>query len=276
MSTTGLNLLNALFTDCDDVVRTSFLLKAAPSESRAYLFYCSGMCEVKQVNDFLKEDLLRYYLHHDITSETDVKDFVPFQLNPLSDSEQEDIVFRLFSGQIILYLEYPEGIYAIDAGSPPKRQPEEPSSELSIRGPKDGFIEEIMVNAALIRKRLRTNRLAFEQYQIGEKTNTRVGLMYLKETIEQELVEDIRRRLMNVRSTGLISAAQLEELLLDTPFNVFPKYEYTSRPDFAANALLHGRFMLLIDGVPSAIIAPTNLTYLLNAAEDANTPTIFV
>lgn len=243
---------------------------------RVYLYYCEGMCNARMINQSIMRELFFFYRNHVVTDETNVEEQVPFQMIRVDEQDESNIARRLFSGELILYFEVPRKTYCVDLAEPPHRSPEEPTTEVSIRGPKDGFTEELMMNVALVRKRLKTSKLAVEHYIMGENSKTLVALLYMRGIIEPDVLAEIRTRLERVRSTGIFSTSQLEEKLLDSSFNFFPLYQYTSRADFAANSLEHGRFVLIIDGVPSAVIAPVNMTFLLNSAEDANTPAIFV
>lgn len=275
MNLVGPQFLLDIVVDCEDVRADSFLLQEEPP-IRVYLYYCEGMCNIKLVNETIMRELFYFYRNHVVTEETNVVEQVPFQLVRLNEEDETGIARRLFSGELILYFEVPRGTFCVDLAEPPHRAPEEPSTEVSIRGPKDGFTEELMMNVALVRKRLKTNKLAVEQYIMGENTQTLVALLYMRGIIEPSILAEIRTRLERIRSTGIFSATQLEDKLLDSPINFFPLYQYTGRPDFAANSLEHGRFLIIVDGVPSVMIAPVNMTFLLNSAEDANAPTIFV
>ncbi|GED34740.1 hypothetical protein BCE02nite_58810 [Brevibacillus centrosporus] len=172
---------------------------------------------------------------------------------------------------MLLFFENLQAVYYIETGSAPKREPEEPNSDVSIRGPRDGFTEEVSTNLALIRKRLKTYQLKYVPYIIGTHTHTCVGLLYLKDQIDPLLLEEIKDKIDSLHSKGIISGLQAEEQLSSTPFTLLPEYQYTGRPDYVCTALLKGRFAVLIDGSPTALVGPVNFSMLLNAAEDTNT-----
>lgn len=163
-------------------------------------------------------------------------------------------------------------MWSIDISNIPTRTPEESTTEVSIRGARDGFIEPLAVNVALIRTRLRTNQLACNIELIGTRSATKVALMYIKNIANPELIEDVQDRLRKIETERILTANELEELLSPSKITLFPVTHYTGRPDFAAECLLNGRFILIVDGNPSAIIGPVNLFLLLKSPEDASFP----
>ena len=128
---------------------------------------------------------------------------------------------------------------------------------------------------ALIRKRLRTNTLMSETFELGKRTKTKVAILYIEDIANKEIFQQIKGKLLDTETDGVFSGTQLEELLNDNAYSLFPRHAYTGRPDFAVETLLNGRFVLLIDGVAYAYITPINLFYLLKSAEDKETTFIY-
>lgn len=180
----------------------------------------------------------------------------------------------MLNGNLLLLFKPTYQIYSVTVADPPLRQPEEPNTEVSTRGPRDGFVEDAYTNLALIRRRLKTEMLAVEAFTIGSDTSTEVFLMYHKGELQKNVLDKIRSRLTHVRTKGLISNTQLEETL--TGFSFFPLMSYTGRPDYAVNALLHGKFVLVMNGSPTVVFAPVTFNLLLNTSEDAHYVNVFV
>lgn len=128
------------------------------------------------------------------------------------------------------------------------------------------------VNITLIRTRLRTAELACNIELIGSRTVTKVALMYIKNIANPDLIDDVKDRLRKIDTERIMAANELEELLSPSKITLFPVTHYTGRPDFAAECLLNGRFIIIVDGNPSVIIGPVNLFLLLKSPEDANFP----
>jgi hypothetical protein len=251
-----------LFEGCADVRIFRQQIQGGDPADAVILIYCIGMSDVTQINDFVLTRLRQLKINHTEELESSVE----LQLQPVHEIGQ--IVTKVFAGQVILYFTKLHKLYAYDAAKIPDREPEEANTELSIKGPRDGFVENLSVNIALVRKRLRTNALRYEQYVIGRKSEARAALLYIHGYIRPEILQEARKRLTNIQVDSLISSAQLEEIMSDSSLAMFPLLTYTGRPDFVVECLIRGRLAILVDGSPIALIAPVNLTLLLKTPED--------
>lgn len=189
-----------------------------------------------------------------------------FQVEEVTSKSMEDVTSLLFEGNVIFYAE--ESLLSIQAGEFPKRQPEESALETSIRGPKDGFVEDIKTNVSLIRRRLNTPSLCLEKFTIGKRSKTKVVLMYLDDVIDKKVLREIRTRLNGVELDLLTSVYELESSVRDRPYSVFPTMDFSGRPDFVVQVLNQGRFALLVDGNPTVSFAPINLLLQTKSPED--------
>jgi len=150
----------------------------------------------------------------------------------------------------------------------PGRSPEESSTEISIKGPKDGFVESVVTNVALIRKRIRSKSLCYERYVLGTRTKTKVGLLYFEDIISPKILKEVKLRLEKIDVDGISGIGQLEEVLSDSKYSLFPLFDFTGRPDYAVSCLLNGRFIIIVDGNPMVLIGPGTFTLLLKSPED--------
>ncbi|OUS78178.1 spore germination protein [Paenibacillus sp. MY03] len=182
----------------------------------------------------------------------------------------------LFAGTVILLFSDRESFYEFNIASLPSRNPEESTMELSLKGPRDGFVEKLSVNIALIRMRLRTPNLHVEYFIIGTETKTEIGFLYMIDQAKPELVEEAKRRLRSILIPSLQGAGELEELISDRPKSLFPLMNYVGRPDFVVHSLMKGRVAIVADGTPAALIAPGNMTLLIKSPEDAHLPYYYV
>ncbi|SMF25548.1 GerA spore germination protein [Paenibacillus barengoltzii] len=233
--------------------------------------YCEGMSDTKQINETIIPSLREWL--SDIRSQPLNEEALisGWTISTLQkETMLENLVPKVFKGDLILFVDGLRSAYTLDIASPPQRKPEEPSTEISIRGPRDGFIEDLSVNVALVRKRLRTESLSYEQYILGKRSQTKAGLLYIKDVIRPEVVQEVKQRLSEIDIDAVYSSNELEELLAESKWSLFPLFEYTGRPDFVLAALLRGRFAILLDGVPTAIIAPANLSLLFKSGEDVH------
>jgi hypothetical protein len=185
-----------------------------------------------------------------------------------------EIEQQLFSGFVLMCL--PDGRqFEYPISDPKSRQTQESVSESSLKGPRDGFTEEISTNISLVRKRLKTKSLAYELQTIGKRGNVNVAILYCRDIINPMYVSEVKKRLGAINTDAILGSAQLEEYLSDSPFSIFPLIDYIGRPDFAVQALLAGRFVIFVDGSPSAIIGPVNFAELIKSPEDVHFPYYF-
>ena len=187
-----------------------------------------------------------------------------------------ELTTALLSGVPILIIDGYAQALAIDFRTYPARSIEEPSKEKVLRGSKDGFVETIVFNSALIRRRIRSPELVMEMTSAGKSSHTDIVLSYMRERVDPQFLENIRKRLAEISVDALtMNCESLAETLCPHHWiNPFPKYKYTERPDTAAAAILEGSIVLLIDNSPSAIILPTTLFELTEEANDYYLPPV--
>lgn len=174
----------------------------------------------------------------------------------------------VLEGNTVIFGEgWPAAICACTKGWE-KRAIAEPDTEKVIRGPRDGFTEDLRTNTSLIRRRLKSPNLQLETFNLGRTTRTRVTLVYLKNIAHPQVIAEIRRRLVGIEIDGVLESGYVEEFLEDSPFSFFPQIGKTERPDTVAAALLEGRVAVLTDGTPFALILPVNLNFFMQVPED--------
>lgn len=266
--------LNTFFAGSDDVIINSHMIGESPMQ--ILMAYCGGMVDSEAIYDIILPELKRTYEHTHFVHTSDIEKCISLQWTRMDLQDPafgtELMSLRVFEGHMLICIPSLQTMWSIDISNIPTRTPEESTTEVSIRGARDGFIEPLAVNVALIRTRLRTNQLACNIELIGSRSATKVALMYIKNIANPELIEDVQDRLRKIETERILTANELEELLSPSKITLFPVTHYTGRPDFAAECLLNGRFILIVDGNPSAIIGPVNLFLLLKSPEDASFP----
>ncbi|MBY0204632.1 spore germination protein [Paenibacillus cucumis (ex Kampfer et al. 2016)] len=266
--------LETFFAGSDDVIIDSHRL--GDGQMKLVVAYCSGMVDTQIIHDIILPEMKRTYDITHFIHKPDIEKNINLQWNSvdLDDAQYgtELISLRVFEGHLLLCLPSLQTMWSIDISNMATRTPEESTTEVSIRGARDGFIEPLAVNVSLIRSRLRTAELACSIELIGSRSATKVALMYMKNIANPALIKDIKHRLHAIQTERLMTANDLEELLSPAKITLFPLTHYTGRPDFASECLLSGRFVLIVDGNPSVIIGPVNLFLLLKSPEDASFP----
>ncbi|SFS57939.1 spore germination protein [Paenibacillus sp. BC26] len=231
------------------------------------MMYSGGLIDTHLLQDLLGSDGSRLQLDPEKS---------PLIMKVEPGPEGMKLFDRLFSGHVIIWKQESGQFYAIDCSHQPGRSPEESTLELSVKGPRDGFVEEIATNLALIRKRLRTPKMHVEWFTIGTETQTKICLLSMQGVTSQSVIDEARTRLKGVHIAALHGAGELEDIISDRSIALVPLIDYVGRPDFVVQSLMNGRVAILVDGSPAALIAPVNVSLLVKSPEDAYQPFYFV
>lgn len=188
-----------------------------------------------------------------------------------------DQIFRnLLSGVTCLFIDGYQACLAIDCRTYPARSVDEPDKDKSLRGSRDGFVETIVFNTALMRRRIRDRHLVMKMLEVGESSRTDVALCYMEDRVDQELLKNLNYRIRDIKVDDLrMNQQSLAECLFKRKwYNPFPKFKFTERPDTAAACLLEGKVVILVDNSPSAMILPTSILDIIEEANDYYFPTL--
>ena len=196
------------------------------------------------------------------------------EVDIVKDSAQA--IISILSGMTALLIDGYDAALCMDVRTYPARSVNQPEKEKVLRGSRDGFVETIVFNTALIRRRIRDPRLTMEMFSVGSISHTDVVLCYMADKVNQELLQSIRKKLQTLKANALsMNQTSLAECLYQRKwYNPFPKYKYTERPDTSAASILEGSLVILVDNSPSAIILPTSLFGIMEEADDYYLPPI--
>lgn len=252
-------------------VRKFFVLK-----KELQLYYCTGLCDSEFIIMIYRELM---DMDHGHRSPSKVKDLVH---NHLAHQQVEltksldEAVDRMLSGLIVIFVDGEEEAFVVDVRNYPGRQPEEPDTEKVVRGSRDGFVENIVMNTSLIRRRIRDERLRNEMMQVGERSKTDICISYIQDVADPGLVKLIKKEINSIEIDGIpMTDKTIEEFLVKQGFNPFPLVRYTERPDVASQHILEGHVVIIVDTSPSIMIAPTTFFHHVQHAEEyRQTPVI--
>lgn len=235
----------------------------------ACFFLIDGFCK-----DELMEKILQYLIG--IKAEempTDVqgmlKKHIPY-VEAESSGNFQEIIHNLMSGVLALLIDGFSEAILIDSRTYPARNVAEPEKDKALRGSKDGFVETIVFNTALIRRRIRSTDLRMEMLNVGKSSQTDVVLCYMDSRVDPVFLEKIRSGVQKISTDALtMNQESLAECLYKRKwYNPFPKFKFTERPDTAAAHILEGNIVILVDNSPSAMITPTTIFDVANEADD--------
>lgn len=185
--------------------------------------------------------------------------------------EVDKLIRGVLSGQTALLYESFGGVaILLDLRTYPARPTQEPESDKVMQGARDGFVETLVVNTALIRRRIRDERLTMEHFSLGGSSKTDVVVCYMEGVADSETVDEVREKISTVRPRSLTLGYQslAETLIRSGWYNPFPKIRTTERPDTASAQLLEGSVIVLCDTSPQAMILPTSIFDYLEETDD--------
>ena len=180
----------------------------------------------------------------------------------------DEVITAMLNGSIAIAIKSCSFMITIEMGNTQYRQVSEPTSQTVIRGPKDSFVESLSTNQSLIRRRIRNKNLYFEEFIIGHETNTKINLVYVKGIANEEIIEEIRSRLNKIDVSAVFESANIEDLIADKTFTVFPLVLNTERPDTVAGNVMEGKIGIIVDGTPFVLLLPTVFTDFFVSSED--------
>lgn len=258
-------------TESFDIIRRDIIIGG-----KASVFY--------YIDGFIKDEVMLKIMDSFLSVEEkdmpeDAESFIQNQVPYVEVDIAEDfdqIIRSVLSGPAALFIEGYEECIILDCRTYPARGVDEPDKDKSLRGSRDGFVETIVFNTALMRRRIRDPHLIMEMTEAGQSSRTDIAICYMSDRVDKALLENLKKRIKGLRLDDLrMNQQSLAEALFKRKwFNPFPKFKYTERPDTAAACLLEGKVVILVDNSPSAMILPTSILDMIEEANDYYFPTI--
>lgn len=234
-----------------------------------HIYYVNGLCDTLFIIQLI-EELVEINDHEKLS--TDLFKVIENRLVNQSVEQTkmlDTVVDQVLSGLIAVVMEGERTAFIIDVRSYPGRSPQEPDTEKVVRGARDGFVENIVLNTALTRRRIRDGRLRFEMLKVGKRSKTDVALGYLADVADADLLNILRKELNAIDVDGIpMGDKTLEEFIVKQGWNPFPIVRYTERADVAAAHILEGHVVIFCDTSPSVIITPATFFHHVQHAEE--------
>lgn len=203
------------------------------------------------------------------------KKYMPYGEVSLVDNEK-DMIVQLLSGITAVLVDGYDKCLMLDCRTYPARGVEEPEKDKVLRGSRDGFVETLIFNTALIRRRIRDPKLIMEILTAGNSSHTDIAVCYMDGRIDEELLNKIRNRIQNLRVDALTMNQEslAEGIFPHKWFNPFPKFKFSERPDTAAACILEGNIVILVDNSPAAMVLPSSVFDIIEEADDYYFPPV--
>jgi stage V sporulation protein AF len=229
---------------------------------KAKMYFVNGMVDNESITNMM--ELLLRSKDEKISQVNDTKEFsdryIAFSQTSITNDVHEAITF-VFSGTIVMLVEGCPDAIIIDVRNYPVRSVGEPENDRVLRGPHEGFVETIVFNTALLRRRVRDTNLTVSLMRIGKRSKTDIAVCYLENKVNKKMLENLKKKLDSVEINSLTMGQEslLEGLFSKQKYNPFPRVRYTERPDSAAACIAEGSIIVMIDNTPAVMILPTGI-----------------
>lgn len=251
--------LSELFRNTSDLAIYEFNTLCG---EKGMVSYIKGLIDKKELNDNIIRPLIQGLISkEDVLSTVLVSDVQ-------TTSNIDDVIAPITDGYAILFIESINTAYIFDVGDWAKRDISEPTVEQVIRGPKEGFIEDIGTNKTMIRRKLRNKNLVFVDYTLGTQTNTKVSLAYIDGIVNPEILKELQERIEKIEIDRVLETGYIEHHIEDSPRSIICTLYRTEKPDVVVGKILEGRIAILCDGTPTVLTAPKIFIENLQMAED--------
>ncbi|MBQ7774481.1 MAG: spore germination protein [Lachnospiraceae bacterium] len=237
----------------------------------AYFITINGMCRTEVLQQIFSD--LQNPLYMQDTTVTQIQNYLAAKIGYAQvelSTDMDKILQQLLSGPSVLLIDGFAQAILIDARSYQTRSVEEPDTEHVTKGARDGFVETMLFNTNLIRRRIRSPRLTFELLSVGTDSRTDISLAYLGDLVDCDLLDRLRHALKNLQVTSLtMGSKSLEELLIPKHwYHPMPGIHNTERPDVASSYLMEGHILIIVDNSPSVLILPCSLFQFTQSSAD--------
>ncbi len=230
-----------------------------------YIIYLETVSSSDKVNDYILKNLS--FISSNKNSKTTNLDSMLPGPNTKEIKNYDEIEYYITNGFTVIIRG--KVILAIETKADINRSVSTPDSEPAVNGPKDAFTENYQINMGLVKRRIKSNTLKTDEFTVGRKTKTKVGVLYFSDIAEDELITKINKKIAKIDIDGVIDASTLGHLISDESKVHFPTFQLTERPDNVSRALLEGKIVILVDTSPFAIILPAFFIDFVNPGVDA-------
>lgn len=250
-----------------DIIKRELLI----GKRNSALYFIDGF-----IKDEVFEKMLEYLFKQTDKDLEQIKDMQNFSLDKMPYVEvdytydTDTAVNQVLSGPAVLIIDGIDGALIIDTRTYPSRSLEEPQKDKSLRGSRDGFVETLVVNTALIRRRIRSENLRMEYMSVSGNSKTDIVISYIDGLADKKTLKNLKKALKNIKlkSVSMTSEALTEALIPHKFFNPFPRFKLTERPDFASAAILDGKIVVIMDNSPTVMVLPDSFADFFREADD--------
>lgn len=271
----NIKIIKEILEDSVDLAKREFIFHAH-TDIRMVCFYTDGLVNTQEIQNVIE---VLFFKTSELIVNSEVgpiKDDITKKLienlilhpstKPLK--KVENAIDEILSGNTVFFINGTSEAFNVSTRGWDTRSVDEPVAEQVVRGPRDGFTENIRSNTALVRRRIRDPLFRIEAMKIGTKTKTDINIAYLKGTVKEEVLKEVKSRLQKIKIDSILESGYIEELIEDSPLSPFPTIQSTERPDKVAASILEGRVAIFVDNSPFVLIVPAYFWQFLQASDD--------
>lgn len=266
----NVNILKNILGESDDIVYRTFSFGKS-SEINAIIIFLKDMVKSSEINNIIMQ-LFTYDKFNNREIKLNNMNIIKNNIISIGDIKKthyiNEIVDGCISGDAVLLIDGLNESLIMNSRDYKGRKVEEAKTEAVVRGPREGFSENISINISLLRHEIKNQNLMFKTIKIGEQTKTSICIAYLKNIANPKLVEEVCKRLKRINTDAILESGYIEQFIEDTPYSIFPTVGNSEKPDTAAAKILEGRVGILVDGTPFALTVPMLFIEGFQNAED--------
>lgn len=267
----NLDIIREYIGNSSDVVIR--LLRPKDNEVMAAVVYIDGLADGQMIqNNIIRPVLQNFPPKKENLNASELLEKVKDSVLTIRDLKEVDTLNECLkealSGNTVLLLDNCRRALILVTPGWKVRIPEEPISEPTVRGPRDGFSENLQDNLVTLRRRIKDPNLTIIKMELGRRSKTDTAIIFIKDIADPKIVDEVRDRLSRIDADSIIAAGHVEQYIEDDFLSLFPQIQYTERPDKVAANLMEGRVAILVDNTPFASIVPVTFSMFLQATED--------
>ena len=264
----NLKSIQDLFAGTSDLITREFKL-GSEQQVKAFVVMISGLVNEASVNENFMKPLM--FIRKDFNKDnafTLIKESVLSVANLKESRTLEETIDSILSGDSVLFIEGSDIALIASIRGWEARGVDEPKTDAVVRGPREGFVESLGTNMALLRRKIKNPNFKFEPMKIGKQTKTDICVAYIKGIANEKIVQEVKTRLNRIETDSILESGYIEAFIEDPPFSIFPTVGNSEKPDIVSAKLLEGRVAILVDGTPFALTVPYLFIEAFQASED--------
>lgn len=262
-------LLTKIFNNTSSLLKRDLTLGV--NSIKITLFYLDGIVDDNLLTQYIIKPIMNFSespLNNKTLDINYIQDKIIPYCNIKASKTYDELVYEIICGCTIVFIEDNIDAFMIKTSGIKSRDIEKPDTEQTISGGKQAFVENLKTNISLLRNMIRTPNLEVKHLNIGVRTKSSVSLIYLNDIINDNLANEILKRLTSINIDGVVDSSQIQALIQDHKWTIFPQILTTERVDRTISEILKGRAVIILEGSPFALILPTTLSSFLSSQDD--------